>query len=96
MYCVSTAGYTYTCSIARSETAWTLIFGMTEAFHNLYWLPVTTRINFKLLIVTGSARPEVRGTAEPHCRAYPPSSPPPRTHSRRSSLPYCGRTGGDG
>ena len=43
----------------------------------------------------GSARPEVRGTAEPHGGAYPPRSPPPRTYSRLSSLPRCGPTGRD-
>ena len=35
----------------------------------------------------GSARPEVRGTAELHGGAYPPPSPPPCTPSRHSSLP---------
>ena len=38
----------------------------------------------------------VRGTAVPYGGAYPPSSRPPRTPSRRSSLPHCGRTGRDG
>ena len=41
----------------------------------------------------GSARPEIRRTAEPHGKAYPPSGPPRRTPSRHSSLPHCGRTG---
>ena len=41
----------------------------------------------------GSARPEVRVTAEPHGGAYPPCSTLPRTYSRLSSLPRCGPTG---
>ena len=36
---------------------------------------------------------EVRGTAKSHARTYPLSGPFPRTSSRRSSLPHCGRTG---
>ena len=40
---------------------------------------------------SGSARPEVRATAEPYGGAYPPSYPPPRTPSRHSSLPRYGR-----
>ena len=44
----------------------------------------------------GSARLEVRETAEPHSGAYPPSSPPPRTRSRHSSLPRYGLAGRNG
>ena len=44
------------------------------------------------LVLAGSARPEVRGTAEPPGGAYPPCSTPPRTYSRLSSLPRCGPT----
>ena len=39
---------------------------------------------------------EVRGLAEPHGGAYPPSSPPRRTPSRHSSLPRYGPAGRDG
>ena len=39
--------------------------------------------------LSGSAMPEVRGTAEPHDGAYPVFAPFARTPSRHSPLYHC-------